>query len=233
MDAYVDRREAGRRLAPLVARALEEVWYEGAPSPPPDPLVLALPRGGVPVAVEVAAALGAPLDVLLVRKLGVPGHAELAFGAIASGGARVVNAEVVAAAHLDPAAIAEVVAAETAELERREARYRGDRPVPPVAGRAVVVVDDGLATGATMRAAVLTLRDRGAAYVIAATPVGSGEACMLVDLDADIVVCPLVPHRFRAVGSWYGDFAPVDDDTVTDLLTRPAPGSSDSAVRGG
>jgi putative phosphoribosyl transferase len=224
MDVFADRADAGRRLAPAVADALDPATSVAAP-----PLVLALPRGGVPVAVEVAAALAAPLDVLLVRKLGVPGHAELAFGAIATGGARVINHDVVAAAHLDDDAIAAVVAAETAELERRERRYRGDRPVPSVTGRAVVVVDDGLATGATMRAAVLALRARAAARVIAAVPVGSGEACALLALDADAVVCPLVPRRFRAVGAWYDDFSPVDDATVTALLNRAA--AADSAIR--
>ncbi|HEY6762845.1 MAG TPA: phosphoribosyltransferase family protein [Baekduia sp.] len=222
MDVYADRADAGRRLAPWVARAL------GPPGDDP-PLVLALPRGGVPVAVEVAAALDAPFDVLLVRKLGVPGHAELAFGAIATGGARILNPDVIATAHLSDRAIEAVVATETAELVRRERCYRGDRPVPPVAGRTVVVVDDGLATGATMRAAVLALRDRAAARVIAAAPVGSVEARALVALDADAVVCPYVPHRFRAVGAWYLDFGAVDDATVTDLLEHAA----GSAIRRG
>jgi len=239
MDAFADRVDAGRRLAPEVVQALEALGEEEAPG---EPLVLALPRGGVPVGVEVAAALGAPLDVLLVRKLGVPGHAELAFGAIATGGARVINGEVLLAAQLDSEAIAAVIAAETAELERRERHYRGDRPVPPVAGRTVVLVDDGLATGATMRAAVHALRDRGAACVVAAAPVGTIEACSLCDLDADAVVCPVMPRRFRAVGAWYADFAPVDDETVTALLAeagapaRPAPEAPDapdaSAIRG-
>jgi len=227
MDAYADRTDAGRLLAGDVVRALAALAPADDPRPAP-PLVLALPRGGVPVAVEVAAALGAALDVLLVRKLGVPGHAELAFGAIASGGARVLNPEIVAAARLDAAAIDHVVATETAELARRERRYRGERPVPVVAGRTVVVVDDGLATGATMRAAVLALRGRGAARVVAAAPVGTVEACALLDLDADAVVCPLVPNRFRAVGAWYDDFGAVEDDTVTALLEQAR-----SAVRGG
>lgn len=215
MTVFADRADAGRRLAPDVARAV-------AATDGPPPLVLALPRGGVPVAVEVAQALGAQLDVLLVRKLGVPGHAELAFGAIATGGGRILNPDVVAAARLDEHAIAAVVARETAELARRERRYRGDRPVPAVTGRAVVVVDDGLATGATMRAAVQALRSRAAAPVIAAAPVGSEEGCALVALDADAVVCPRRPHDFRAVGAWYDDFAPVDDAAVTALLDGAA-----------
>jgi putative phosphoribosyl transferase len=212
MRAYADRADAGRHLGPDVARALEGIGKD------PSPLVLALPRGGVPVAVAVAQALGAPLDVLLVRKLGVPDQAELAFGAIATGGARVINPEVVAAAHLDDQTIATVIALEAAELRRREQRYRGDRPAPQVAGRTVVVVDDGLATGATMRAAVQALRAGGAGTVVAAAPVGAEEGCALVAFEADAVVCPLVPRRFRAVGSWYGDFAPVEDDEVTALL---------------
>jgi predicted phosphoribosyltransferase len=212
MDPYVDRVDAGRRLAPLVAAAL----YPSSAVP----LVLALPRGGVPVGAEVAAALAAPLDVLLVRKLGVPERPELAFGAIASGGARVLNEEIVFAAGLDGAAIAHVADAEERELRRRELRYRGDRAVPTVAGRTVVVVDDGLATGATMRVAVLALRDRGAARVIAAAPVGSEEACGLLDTDADAVVCPLVPHRFKAVGAWYKQFTPVPDEGVGAILRQ-------------
>jgi predicted phosphoribosyltransferase len=212
MERYVDRADAGRRLAPLVAAALH-------PSSAV-PLILALPRGGVPVGAEVAAALAAPLDVLLVRKLGVPEQPELAFGAIASGGARVLNEEIVFAAGLDDATIAHVVDVEERELARRELRYRGDRAAPAVAGRTVVVVDDGLATGATMRVAVLALRDGGATRVIAAAPVGSDEACALLGADADAVVCPLIPERFKAVGAWYRRFKPVPDEEVGTILHR-------------
>jgi predicted phosphoribosyltransferase len=212
MEPFVDRVDAGRRLAPLVAAAL----YPSSAAP----LVLALPRGGVPVGAEVAAALGAPLDVLLVRKLGVPERPELAFGAIASGGARVLNEEIIFAAGLDDAAIAQVAEAEQHELQRRELRYRGDRAAPSVARRTVVVVDDGLATGATMRVAVLAVRDRGATRVIAAAPVGSEEACALLEVDADAVVCPLVPHRFKAVGAWYKQFTPVPDEDVGAILRQ-------------
>jgi predicted phosphoribosyltransferase len=211
MQPFVDRADAGRRLAPLVADALG-----GATDAPP--LVLALPRGGVPVGAEVAAALGASLDILLVRKLGVPARPELAFGAIASGGARVLNEEIVLAAGLDQATIVTVMAAEERELQRRELRYRGDRPPLAIAGRIVVVVDDGMATGATMRVAVLALRQRGAARVIAAAPVGSAEACTLLAGDADAVICPLIPSRFKAVGAWYMRFDAVPDAAVGAIL---------------
>ncbi|MET0600720.1 MAG: phosphoribosyltransferase family protein [Baekduia sp.] len=210
MEPFADRADAGRRLAPLVAAALH-------PSSTV-PLVLALPRGGVPVGAQVAAALAAPLDVLLVRKLGVPEQPELAFGAIASGGARVLNEEIVFAAGLDSAAIAHVAEVEERELRRRELRYRGDRAAPVVTGHTLVVVDDGLATGATMRVAVLALREGGAERVIAAAPVGSEEACELLEADADAVVCPLVPHRFKAVGAWYRQFKPVPDEDVGAIL---------------
>jgi len=166
-------------------------------------------------------ALDAPLDVLLVRKLGVPHHEELAFGAIATGGARILNQDVVAAAGLDEDDIERVTAAESAELARRERRYRGDRPVPDVAGRAVAVVDDGLVTGATMRAAVLALRHRGATPIVAAAPVGSTDACALLAPEADAVVCPLVPAHFRAVGAWYRAFDAVTDDEVVAALEHP------------
>jgi putative phosphoribosyl transferase len=221
MEVFADRVDAGRRLARAVAHAL-------ASSPPARaPLVLGLPRGGVPVAAEVAAALGAPLDVLLVRKLGVPGHAELAFGAIASGGARVLNPDVVRIAGLDADAIARVVADEQRELARRERCYRGDRPAPQARDRDVVVVDDGLATGATMRAAVLALRELGAARIVAAAPVGSEEACTLVRREADAIVCLTIPRRFRAVGGWYAEFGAVADDAVTEILADAgAPGSA-------
>jgi predicted phosphoribosyltransferase len=212
MEPYVDRADAGRRLAPLVAAALH-------PSSAV-PLVLALPRGGVPVGAEVAAALAAPLDVLLVRKLGVPEQPELAFGAIASGGARVFNEEIVFAAGLGEAAIAHVTDVEERELQRRELRYRGDRAALDVTRRTIVIVDDGLATGATMRVAVLALRARGATRVIAAAPVGSEEACELLKADADAIVCPLVPDRFKAVGAWYEQFKPLPDEDVGAILRQ-------------
>jgi putative phosphoribosyl transferase len=227
MDGYADRAEAGRRLAPEVVRALGRdappalvlgLPRGGVPVAGPPPIVLGLPRGGVPVAAEIANALSAPLDVLLVRKLGVPGRPELAFGAIASGGARVLNPDVLATARLDDDDVARVVADEERELARRERAYRGDRSPLSPRGRTVVVVDDGLATGATMRAAVLALRVLDAARVVAAAPVGSEEAAALVAAEADALVCPLVPDRFRAVGAWYDDFGEVGDDDVRRVL---------------
>lgn len=217
MDRYADRSAAGRALAPDVARALGTAAA---------PLVLALPRGGVPVAAEIAAALRCELDVLVVRKLGVPDQEELAFGAIA-GGAPVLNHDVMEDAGLDEATIAAVIAREREEVERRACRYRGDRPAPQVAGRAVVLVDDGLATGATMRAAIAALRMQGPAHVLAVAPVGSTEATALVALDADDVLCPLVPRSFHAVGLWYDDFAEVGDAEVAALLDAVA----DSIIR--
>jgi predicted phosphoribosyltransferase len=222
MEAYADRADAGRRLAPAVAEALRPTGGDR------QAIVLALPRGGVPVAVEIADALDLDLDLMLVRKLGVPGREELAFGAIASGGVQVLNPDIVEAAGVLPEDVESTVERERAELHRRERRYRGDRSPAPVAGRTVVVVDDGLATGATMRAAVAALRERGAARIVVAVPVASREACTQLEAAADAIVCPVVPRRFRAVGSWFGNFEAVDDAEVAALLAR-VPGS---AVRG-
>lgn len=212
MDApaspFPDRRAAGRELASLLAR------YAGRP----DVVVLGLPRGGVPVAHEVTYALGVPLDVLVVRKLGVPGHEELAMGAIASGGVRVRNAGVIASAGVDEGAIEAVAARERIELERRERTYRGNRGPVDVAGRTVLVVDDGLATGATMRAAVAALRERGAAEIVAAIPVASADVCAGMRETVDELVCARTPERFGAVGFWYDDFAPTSDDEVRELI---------------
>jgi predicted phosphoribosyltransferase len=215
---FRDRSDAGRLLAERL-RA-----YAGRD----DVVVLGLPRGGVPVAAEIARALEAPLDVFVVRKLGVPGHEELAFGAIASGGVQVANPEVLDSAALEPDDVAAVVARERTELARREERYRGGRPPAAVRGRTVVVVDDGLATGATMRAAVAALREAGAARIVVAVPVASGEAATHLAEAADVLVCPAVPRRFRAGGAWYADFAAVGDAEVAALLAR----ASSSAVRG-
>ncbi|MEA2826637.1 MAG: putative phosphoribosyl transferase [Actinomycetota bacterium] len=204
---YRDRADAGVRLA----AAFDASWPGR-----PDIVVLGLARGGVPVAYEVARALRAPLDVFVVRKLGVPGHEELAFGALASGGLRVLNDDV--AATLPPAVVAEVTARESAALAEREATYRGDRPPLDLRGRTVVLVDDGLATGASMRAAVGAVRAQGPHQIVVAVPVGAGATRDLLQTEADMVVCPLTPRHFVAVGSWYDDFSPTSDEEVCRLL---------------
>jgi putative phosphoribosyl transferase len=209
---FQDRRAAGRALAAKLHH------YAGRD----DVTVLALPRGGVPVGYEVAAALGAPLDVFLVRKLGVPGREELAMGAIASGGVRVMNDPVVAMLRVPDRAVAAVAADEARELARQEQAFRGDRPPPDVGGRTVVLVDDGLATGATMRAAVAAVRKLGPARVVVAVPVGAAETCREFAADADEVVCATEPEPFLAVGYWYEDFSQTTDDEVRDLLARAA-----------
>jgi predicted phosphoribosyltransferase len=186
-------------------------------------VVLGLPRGGVPVAFEVASALQAPLDVFMVRKLGVPGHEELALGAIASGGVRVLNLDVLAAIGISDDELEAVAARELAELERREASYRGGRDPLPVQGRVALVVDDGLATGATMRAAAHALRQRGASRIVVAVPVAPAQTCQSLRRDAEEVVCALTPEPFTAVGRWYHDFSPVSDDQVRGLLDQPLP----------
>ena len=207
-----DRYDAGRVLAEQLAA------YAGRP----DLLVLGLPRGGVPVAFEVARALGAPLDVFLVRKLGVPGHEELAMGAIASGGVRVLNADVVEPLRIPESVIEAVTAAEQRELERREQLYRDGRPPPDPRGRTVILVDDGLATGSTMRAAVAALRQQGPAQIIVAVPTASPATCAELRAEVDQIVCTITPEPFYAVGLWYEDFSPTTDDEVRDLLRRAA-----------
>ena len=182
-------------------------------------IVLALPRGGVPVASEVARALGAPLDVLLVRKLGVPQQPELAMGAIAAGGVRVLHQAVVDALGITPDVIDAVAAREGAELARREQAYRSGRPPLEIAGRTVVVVDDGLATGSTMRAAVAALRALQATRIVVAVPVGARETCRELAGEADEVVCVEAPALFQAVGQWYDDFSPTTDDEIRALLS--------------
>ena len=184
----------------------------------PDIVVLGLPRGGVPVAFEVARALNAPLDIVVVRKLGVPGREELAFGAVASGGRRVINPDV--ARSLDPSVVADVTTRQQQELAEREVAYRGDRPPLELAGRTVVLVDDGLATGASMRVAIAAVRRQGPASVVVAVPVGAAATCELLrnDSGADTVLCIVTPQRFVAVGTWYEDFSPTTDDEVRQLL---------------
>jgi len=181
-------------------------------------VVLGLPRGGVPVAAEVAQALGLPLDVFVVRKLGVPGHEELAMGAIASGEVMVLNDDVVRAAEVTREQIESVAARELATLRRRETGYRGDRPSVEVHGQVAIVVDDGLATGATMRAAVRALRDRGAKAIVVAVPTAPRETCDALRAEVDELVCASTPDPFMAVGLWYRDFSPVSDERVRELL---------------
>ncbi len=183
-----------------------------------DVLVLALPRGGVPVAFEVARALEAPLDVFLVRKLGVPGREELAMGAIATAGVRLLNDEVVQRLRIPARVIDRVAAVERAELERREREYRDDRPPPEVAGRTVILVDDGLATGASMRAAVVALRRRHPARIVVAVPIASPATCEEFRDLVDEVVCAQTPEPFHAVGLWYDDFSQTTDDQIRALL---------------
>jgi predicted phosphoribosyltransferase len=209
---FRDRAEAGKLLGEEVARRLRGKTA--------DAVVLALPRGGVPVGFEVARALGAPLDVFIVRKLGMPGHEELAMGAIASGGVRVLNREVLDMMPVPERIIDAVAEREQRELERREREYRGARPPLDVAGKTVVVVDDGLATGSTMRAAVRALRRMKPRSIIVAVPVGARETCAEFRTEVDDVVCLRTPDPFQAVGLWYDDFEQTTDEEVHDLLGR-------------
>jgi predicted phosphoribosyltransferase len=207
---FEDRVDAGRQLA----RKL--MHYAGRP----DVLVLALPRGGVRVGYEIAQALAAPLDVFLVRKLGVPGHEELAMGALASGNVRVLNEDVVNALHIPQEIIDEATAEEAQELERRERAYRDDRPPTAVRGRTVILVDDGLATGSTMRAAVAALRQLKPQRLVMAVPVAAAETCADFRELVDETVCLRTPEPFFAVGAWYDDFAQTTDEEVRELLAH-------------
>ncbi len=206
---FEDRHDAGRRLA-------ESLMHHAGRE---DVVVLGLPRGGVPVAFEVARALGVPLDVFLVRKLGVPGHEELAMGAIASGGVRVFNDDVLAATRVPAGAVEAVVARELERLQEQERAYRGDRPPVDVRGKVAILVDDGLATGATMRAAIEALGGRGAGAIVVAVPTAPGETCEAFRAEVDEVVCARTPEPFMAVGLWYRDFTPVGDQEVAELLS--------------
>ena len=209
---FPDRAEAGRVLGLKLSK------YAGRD----DVIALGLPRGGVPVAYEVARALRVPLDVFIVRKLGVPGFEELAVGAIASGGVRVLNEDVANALPNADEIIEAVTAKEIAEIERREQAYRDGRPPPELQGKTVILIDDGLATGATMRAAVKALRKRGAAKIVVAVPVGPPDTCKEFEDVADEVVCASAPEFFQAVGQYYEDFSQTSDDEVRDLLSRAA-----------
>jgi predicted phosphoribosyltransferase len=205
---FQDRREAGRRLAADLAE------YAGDPSV----LVLGLPRGGVPVAYEVAQALHAPLDLLVVRKLGVPGHRELAMGAIATGGLRVLNHDVIEALGISPEVVEAVAVRESLEVDRQQRAYRGAASLPDLAGRTIIVVDDGLATGSTMRAAVGALRQGKAKKIVVAVPVAASETVRKLRGEADNVVCLFAPPDFRAVSLWYEDFSQTSDEEVRNLL---------------
>lgn len=207
---FRDRSEAGRVLASKLFAYANH----------PDVLVLALPRGGVPVAYEVAVALNVPLDVFLVRKLGVPGFEELAMGAVATGGVRVLNEQVVQTLGIPDYVIDAVSAWERQELARRERLYRGDRPAPDVHGRTVILVDDGLATGSTMQAAIAALRQRTPARIVVAVPTASLETCNALKSEVDDIICAITPEPFRAVGLWYQDFSQTTDEEVRELLAR-------------
>jgi predicted phosphoribosyltransferase len=207
---YNDRRDGGRVLARALAPHAQDENL----------IVLALPRGGVPVGYEVAKALDARFDIFLVRKLGVPGHEELAMGAIASGGVRFMNADVLASAGLPSSAVEQVVEREQRELERRERQYREDRPPPAIRDQTVILVDDGLATGASMHAAARAMYLAGAKRVIVAVPVAAASTCRELARVVDEVVCPLTPEPFYAVGLWYDNFDQTTDEEVRALLRQ-------------
>jgi putative phosphoribosyl transferase len=209
---FADRREAGQELASMLRK------YAGHD----DLVVLALPRGGVPVAFEIAGALGAPLDIFVVRKLGMPGHPEYAMGAIASGGIRVISDDVIRWHGISPAAIEAVAREELAELERREREYRRGRPLTDLRGKTVILVDDGLATGSTMRAAVQAVRALQPARVVVAVPVGAPQTCEEFNDITDETVCARTPEPFSAVGLWYRDFSQTSDEEVRALLEEHA-----------
>jgi putative phosphoribosyl transferase len=208
MAQFRDRRDAGRILAQkLLAYANHS-----------DVIVLALPRGGVPVAYEVARELNVPLDIFLVRKLGLPGHEELAIGAIASGGVRVLNHDIIRALNIPKEMINIVAERELKELQRREHDYRGDRPAPEVRDRTVILIDDGLATGASMRAAVVGLRAQHPARIVVAVPTAAQETCEAFEFEVDEIVCAITPEPFYGVGRWYEDFSQTTDEEVRTFL---------------
>jgi predicted phosphoribosyltransferase len=210
---FRDRSDAGRQLAAQLRAYANR----------PDVIVLALPRGGVPVGYEVACALGAPLDVFLVRKLGVPGYEELAMGAVATGGVRVLNDDVVHGLRIPEYVVDAVAAWEQQELARRERVYRGDTPQPDVRDRTVILVDDGLATGATMLAAIRAIRQQHPARIVVAVPTASPQACEEMRSEASDVVCAITPEPFYSVGLWYENFSQTTDEEVRDLLARSTP----------
>lgn len=210
--AFEDRRDAGRQLAAQLRQYAAR----------PDVLVLGLARGGVPVANEVARALDLPLDVFIVRKLGVPGHEELAMGAIASGDVQVLDDRLIRSLHIPPSAVTRTVSAERRELERREGAYRTGRLAPDVRGRTVILVDDGLATGASMFAAISALRKAGPAKIVVAVPVSAPEVCSAMRRVADDCVCVVTPAQLYGVGAWYSDFSQTTDGEVREILDAAA-----------
>ncbi len=208
--AFHDRTEAGKQLAAML----------GAYAHRPDVLVFGLPRGGVPVAYEVALALSAPLDIIVVRKLGLPYEPELAMGAIALGGIRVLNADIVSGLHVPPEVVEVVTAEQQRELTRRERLYRGDRPFPDLRGRVVILVDDGIATGATIRAAIAVVRQQQPARIVIAVPVASASTCDELRKEVDELVCALEPEELYGIGLWYEQFPQLGDDDVRGLLAK-------------
>lgn len=207
---YLNRTEAGK----AVATALKHYEHRD------DVIVLALPRGGVPVAVEVASALHVKMDLLIVRKLGVPEHEELALGAITHRDVTMLNADIITELEISSAVIAEVIHKEAKELARRESAYRGDRPFPELTGKTVIIVDDGMATGATMRVAIKAVRAMGASSIVIAVPVADRHLCIVMDHEVDELICPLQPEHFFAVGHWYQDFPQTEDEEVHRLMRR-------------
>jgi putative phosphoribosyl transferase len=207
---FRDRTDAGKHLATKLLSYKDR----------PDVLILALPRGGVPVAFEVAQVLRVPLDIFLVRKLGVPGHEELAMGAISTGGVRVLNEDIVDYLRIPEHIIDAIAAEELQELKRRELAYRGDRPEPEVKGKTVILIDDGLATGSTIRAAAEALRQKQPERIIVAVPVSAPETCDEYRIGVDEIICAVTPEPFLGVGMWYLDFSQTTDDEVRDLLER-------------
>lgn len=213
MNRYRDRYDAGKILAESLTPYARQ----------PDVLILALPRGGVPVAFEVASALSLPLDVFVVRKLGAPQHKELAMGALASGNVSVFNESVVKGLQISKESIEEAIAEESKELRRRELAYRGETPLPSLAGKTIILIDDGIATGATIRAAIKALRVSKPKNIVVAVPVAETSTCEEIATIADKVICPLKPVYFNAVGEWYEDFSQTTDDEVRALLRRTIP----------
>ena len=211
-EQFANRTEAGKVLATRLAAYANTL----------NTLVLALPRGGVPVAYEVAIRLHLPLDVMVVRKLGVPGREEMAFGAIASGGVRLLNRETIRSWQISKRAIESITAQEQRELERRENAYRDDRPKPVIKGKTILLIDDGLATGATMHAAVTALRQQHPARIVVAVPTAAPSTCAQFRHEVDEIVCAITPDPFEAVGRWYKDFTQTTDDQVRDLLRKAA-----------